>query len=78
MRSRHPDLEVIGLTESTDLKAIEAFRSDTGAAYPMVYGLTTTSKEAYGVAKAPSLRVVDRKGRRAGDDLESLERALGP
>jgi hypothetical protein len=44
----------------------------------MLTGVSPKTKEDYGVAKYPSLRLVDREGRRAGEDIASLERALRP
>jgi hypothetical protein len=78
MLEKNRTLRVVGLTESADTSAIEAFRETAGAAYPMLHGLSAATKEAYGVTGYPSLRVVDRQGRRAGDGLEALERALAP
>jgi hypothetical protein len=76
MQRTNTRLETVGLTESTDRAAIDAFRSDTGATYPILYGLSTETKAGYGVEKAPSLRVVDGQGRVVGDDEDDLKTAL--
>jgi hypothetical protein len=76
MRSQGRAIEVVGLTGSTDRAAIEKFRADTGASYPMLYGLSADTKNSYGVSGYPRLRVVDRGGRRVGDDLAAVQSAL--
>ena len=65
-----------GITDETNPDAIAAFRETTGATYPILMGVSDETKEAYDVTRAPSVRVVDKDGKRAGDDMEALEAAL--
>jgi hypothetical protein len=67
---------VVGATQSDDTAAVEAFRSKSGASYPMLYGLEASVKEAYGVKGYPAVRVIGKDGRLIGDSLEALEEAL--
>lgn len=75
MQKKHDNLEVSGATEA-NAAALEKFRADTGAAFPILTGLDAGTKKAYGIVGYPTIRVLDANGRVIGSDMAALEKAL--
>jgi hypothetical protein len=73
----HPDLVVVGATSFSEAGAVADFRSRTGAAYPMLSGVTEDTRRAYEVSGYPSVRVIGKNGGIVGRSLEELKALLG-
>jgi hypothetical protein len=76
MRSKHDNIEVVGATASDDLDAIQAFRTKSGADYPILYGMSAETAQAYGVKDYPYFVVLESDGSIAGSGEAVLEHAL--
>ena len=77
MRSKHDNLEIAGATASDDLAAIQAFRTKSGADYPILYSVSADTAKAYGVTGYPFFVVLNADGSIAGSGEAALEAALG-
>ena len=76
MQKEHPELKVAGATTTTDPEAIKGFLEKAGGSFPVLAGLKSASKDAWGITGFPSVRVV-KDGKRAGDAESAVETALG-
>lgn len=56
---KHPDLVVLGATTSLDADALEAVRARTGAAFPVLLGVSRASRDAWTCGPEACVRVAD-------------------
>ena len=75
MQKTHPGLILTGATPSTDVEAIKGFLAKAGRTFPVMPGLDSYSKEAWGITGFPSVRVV-KDGKRAGDKESDIAAAF--
>ncbi|MFO0932082.1 MAG: hypothetical protein U1E39_05175 [Planctomycetota bacterium] len=74
----HPDLVVLGATTSLDADALEAVRARTGAAFPVLLGVSRASRDAWGCGPEACVRVADADDAIVGRSLVQVFARLEP
>lgn len=76
MLNKHDNLVVVGATQAPQ-SALARFREETGAAFPILYGVSDGTLEAYGIRGTPSLVLLAADGSIAGRSEKDVAAALG-
>lgn len=75
---KHPDLVVLGATTSLDAEALEALRARTGAAFPVLLGVSRASRDAWTCGPEACVRVADAADAIVGRSLVQVFARVEP
>lgn len=75
---KHPDLVILGATTSLDAAALEALRARTGAAFPVLLGVSRASRDAWTCGPEACVRVADAADVVVGRSLVQVFARLEP
>ncbi len=75
MQAEHSELEIAGATAAAS-GDLAAFRSQTGAEFPILTGVSAATLKAYEVTGMPTIRILGADGKVVGKDEAALEKAL--
>lgn len=75
---KHPDLAVLGATASLDAEALEAVRARTGAAFPVLLGVSRASRDAWTCGPEACVRVADAADAIVGRSMVQVFARLEP
>jgi hypothetical protein len=75
---KHPDLVVLGATTSLDAEALEAVRARTGAAFPILLGVSRASRDAWTCGPEACVRIADPADAIVGRSLVQVFARLEP